>query len=377
MINLFQPNLGQEELAAVKSVFESNWIGKGKKVSQFEEKFAQSLNTKKEHFLSTTSCTEAIFLSSKIFGFNSEDEVIVPSVSFPSIGSAVKESGARLVLCDVDKRSLNVRACDIEKVITEKTKAVFITHYGGVPCEMEEILAVCKKNNIYIIEDAACAVQSFYKGQACGTFGDMAMWSFDAMKTLTTGDGAMIYIKDLEHRKVAQELLYLGLPSKEKSGLDSSDSKSMGWWEFGMNEYGRRAIMNDITASIGIEQLKKLSGFLKTRRDTHKFYEENLTNIGDLILPNFNEAEMQSSYYFYWIQTNSRDELAKYLLDNGIYSTFRYWPLHKVDLFSDGEVYPNSELVASNTLNIPIHHNLSYEDKEKIVNTIISFFDNK
>lgn len=377
MINLFQPNLGLEELEAVKSVFESNWIGKGKKVSQFEEKFAQSLNAKKEHFLSTTSCTEAIFLSSKIFEFNSEDEVIVPSVSFPSIGSAVKESGAHLVLCDVDKRSLNVRACDIEKVITEKTKAVFITHYGGIPCEMDEILAVCKKNNIYIIEDAACAVQSFYKGKACGTFGDMAMWSFDAMKTLTTGDGAMIYIKDLEHRKVAQELLYLGLPSKEKSGLDSSDSKSMGWWEFGMNEYGRRAIMNDITASIGIEQLKKLSGFLKTRRNTHKFYEENLTNIGDLILPNFNEAEMRSSYYFYWIQTNSRDELAKYLLDNGIYSTFRYWPLHKVDLFSDGEVYPNSELVASNTLNIPIHHNLCYEDKEKIVNTIISFFDNK
>lgn len=375
MINLFQPALGEEELEAIKKVFESNWIGKGKLVATFEEKFADNLKCDKSHFLSTTSCTEAIFLAAKIFNFQPNDEIIVPSISFPSIGSAIKESGAKLVLCDVDASSLNVRVEDIEKVVSAQTKAVFVTHYGGVSCDMDPILEFCKEHNIYVIEDAACAVQSFYKERACGTLGDMAMWSFDAMKTLTAGDGGMIYIKDPLNRVRAQELLYLGLPAKQKSGLDSSENKSNNWWEFEMNEYGRRAIMNDITAAIAIEQLKKLPDFLKIRKEISDFYDTSLDGVGDLVLPQWDKTTMDSSYYFYWIQTNRRDELAKHLIDNGVYTTFRYWPLHKVSLFSDGLEYENSEKVSSNTLNIPIHQGLSEKDRKKIVTTIKSFFE--
>ena len=376
MINLFQPSLGDEELALIKDVFTSNWLGKGNGVKDFESKFATSLSSNSESFLSTTSCTEAIFLSAKLFNFSKSDEIIVPTISFPSVGSAVIESGAKIVFCDVDKHSLNVRAEDIQKAISNKTKAVYITHYGGIPCEMDEIIELCSQNKILVIEDSACAVRSFYKGKACGTIGDMGMWSFDAMKTLSTADGGMMYIKNTDKRIEAEESLYLGLPVKSKSGLDSSSENAANWWEFEMNRAGRRAIMNNVTAAMGLSQLNKLRTFIDKRKNIFEKYTRVLEGIGDIKLPPTPKFEHKSSYYFFWIQTKHRDELAKFLLDKGIYTTFRYWPLNKIKLFSDYAIkeYPNSDYAASRTLNIPLHQSLSDEDVDLVINSIKEFY---
>ncbi len=376
MINLFQPNLGEEELALIKDVFASNWLGKGVGVKDFEHKFAENLSNNPEKFLSTTSCTEAIFLSAKLFNFTKGDEIIVPTISFPSVGSAIIESEAKIVFCDVDKHSLNVRAKDIQKVISNKTKAVYITHYGGVPCEMDEIMELCNQNKILVIEDSACAVQSFYKGQACGTIGDMGMWSFDAMKTLSTADGGMMFIRDVDKRIEAEENLYLGLPVKSKSGLDSSSENAANWWEFEMNRTGRRAIMNNVTAAMGLSQLNKLGTFINKRKNIFEKYTKELENIGDIKLPPTPEFEYISSYYFFWIQTKHRDKLAKFLLDKGIYTTFRYWPLDKIELFSEYAIedYSNSDYAASHTLNIPLHQSLSDEDVNLIINSIKEYY---
>ncbi|OIR23721.1 DegT/DnrJ/EryC1/StrS family aminotransferase [Bathymodiolus thermophilus thioautotrophic gill symbiont] len=375
MINLFQPNLGNDELALIKDVFDSNWLGKGKVVKDFEEEFANSLISNPNHFLSTTSCTEAIFLSTKLFNFTKGDEVIVPAISFPSIGSAIIESGAKIVFCDVDKHSLNVRARDIQKVLSNKTKAVYITHYGGIPCDMDKIVQLCDQHKILIIEDSACAVRSFYKGRACGTIGDMGMWSFDAMKTLSTADGGMMYIKNFNKRIEAEESLYLGLPVKSKSGLDSS-SDNANWWEFEMNRTGRRAIMNNVTAAMGLSQLNKLDDFINRRKNIHAKYMEALKSTGDIQLPPAPDFKYRSSYYFFWIQTKCRDELAKFLLGKGVYTTFRYWPLNKIELFSkyaDNEC-PNSDYAASYTLNIPLHQSLLDKDVDLIIDSIKVFY---
>jgi len=376
MINLFQPNLGDEELALIKDVFTSNWLGKGNSVKDFENKFATSLSSNSESFLSTTSCTEAIFLAAKLFNFSKGDEVIVPTISFPSIGSSIIESGAKIVFCDVDKRSLNARVEDIQKVISNKTKAIYITHYGGVPCEMDEIIELCNQHKIVVIEDSACAVRSFYKDQACGTIGDMGVWSFDAMKTLSTADGGMMYIKDTDKRIEAEESLYLGLPVKSKSGLDSSSDNASNWWEFEMNRTGRRAIMNNVTAAMGLSQLNKLDDFIDKRKKIFEKYVKELENTGDINLPPAPEFEYISSYYFFWIQTEHRDELAKFLLDKGVYTTFRYWPLNKIELFSEYviEEYPNSDYATSRTLNIPLHQSLSDEDVDLVINSIKEFY---
>jgi len=376
MINLFQPSLGKEELELIGDVFESDWLGKGNYVKNFEKEFAASLQTDERQFVSTTSCTEAIFLASDLLEFNSDDEVIVPTISFPSIGSSVILKNAKLVFCDVDKRSLNVRAVDIESKITPYTKAVFITHYGGFSCDMDPIIELCEKHSVKIIEDSACAVRSFYKGKACGTIGDIGMWSFDAMKTLCTADGGMVYVKDMELRNIAEELLYLGLPLKQKSGLDGSTAGASSWWEFEMTRPGRRAIMNNVTGAMGCAQLKKVDQFISRRKQIFMKYSNELGKLNWLEIPPVLDFENEASYYFFWVQTKYRNELARHLLDNDVYTTFRYWPLHKVDLFSASNLkgdYPNSDYISENTLNLPVHQNLSDNDVQKVIKLISEF----
>lgn len=378
MINIFEPSLGSDDLEAISKVFSSKWIGKGNQVELFEKNFSESLLSSSQNFISTTSCTEGIFLATKLFNFKKNDEIIVPSISFPSIASAILDANLKLIFCDVDKETLNPTCDTIKKHITPKTKAIFITHYGGFPIDMDPIIKLCEIHNIKIIEDSACAVKSFYKGKACGTLGDMGIWSFDAMKTLSTVDGGMIYLKDKKLVDKAKQLIYLGLPLKSKSGIDSSAIGNSKWWEFDILSYGRRAIMNDVTAAIGNVQLKKLDEYINIRLDVFNYYVDKLKNIDEINIINHDKYkfDFKSSYYFFWLQTKRRDELANYLKNNGVYSTFRYYPLHKIRLFNKNKIIklPNSDYINDHTLNIPIHHNLKTKDLNLISNLIKTFY---
>lgn len=369
MINIFQPSLGSEELKAIKEVFESNWLGKGKKTEQFETEFSKYLNVDRKHIRSINSCTEGLFQSMRLIGIKEGDEVILPTISFVGAGNAIASSGAKPVFCDVNLRTLNATAETINKKITTKTKAVMIIHYGGVPCEMDEILELAENRNLAVIEDNACSVASRYKGKMCGTIGDIGTWSFDAMKILVTGDGGMIYCKSSDMAVQSEREMYLGLVSQ--SGFSSKVDKK--WWEFEISCYGRRSIINDIIAAIGIIQLNKLSSFIKRRKHIHEYYTRELKGIEWLVIPRELPSYMESSYYFYWLQLGTeqhRDRLAIFLKENGIYTTFRYYPLHWVKHYKANDILPNAEDAARKSLCIPIHQSLSDNDVEKIVECI-------
>jgi len=373
MINIFEPTLGKSELAVVEAVFNSKWIGKGKYVKDFEREFALNLNSDPEHFVSTNSCTEAIFQSAELFNFNRDDEVLVPSINFIAIGNAIVARNAKLRFCDVDLHSLNVTAELIEKHITRQTKAIYLNHYGGVSCDMDPIIELCRKSNIIIIEDAACAPYSFYKGRACGTMGDMGMWSFDAMKILSTMDGGMIYLQSDTNVDIVEESLYFGLSRKQKSGIDSAVSGIANWWEIQINRPGRRSIMNNVSAAIGLSQLKKLRGFIQRRKEIYDYYKEELSKLDWITTPPVIPNDYKSSYYFFWIQLQQRDKLALFLKENDVYTTFRYWPLHMVKYFNSKQRLFNAERIAETTLNLPLHQNLTDKDVNKVVDLIKTF----
>lgn len=371
MINVYQPTLGKEELNALKDVFESNWLGKGKRVAEFEEKYANHLGVSKNLVLTTNCCSEGLFSSMHLLDIQPGDEVIVPTISFIGAGNAVCAHGAKLVLCDVDPRTLNARAEDIEKVITPKSKAILLLHYGGIPCEMDEIMALAKKHNLKVIEDAAAGVCSRYKGKAIGTIGDMGMWSFDAMKILVSADGAMLYFNTPELRKKADRWLYFGLETK--SGYENSVAQK--WWEFDISSFGHRAIMNDVTAAMALEQLKKLPMYMEKRKHVSDFYYENLKQFSWLELPPVLPDYVETSYYFYHVQiTNGkRDQFAKFLRENGIYTTYRYYPLHRVPGYGVKGNFPNADYAADHTLNLPIHQSISQQDLDYILEKITEF----
>ena len=374
-----QPDLGDAELLRIEEVFKSNWLGRGSVVTDFEAKFANNLNASQENFYAMSCCTEGLFLAAEIFGFSADDEIIVPTISFIAAGSAVVKSGASLVLCDVDPRTLNATAETIAAKYTSKTKAIILNHYGGYPCDLSPILEFAKAHDILVIEDSACAVQSFYKGQACGTFGDMGIWSFDAMKTLVTGDGGMIYLRSQEHLDHVKEECYLGLPSRGASGIDKVKEGADIWWEVQINRPGRRLIMNNISAAIGLSQLERLQGFIDRRKIITTMYNNAFRDLDWLQGPPEELEGTVSSHYFYWIQTAKRNKLAAYLKENGVYTSFRYWPLNWVNYFYPNKAieFEHSDYAANHTLNLPLHHGLSDSDVLSVIDLILKFYKGK
>ena len=369
MINVFQPSLGNEELEIIKSTFQSNWTGKGKINAQFETELADKFNSKKEHFVSVNSCTTGMFAVFKQI-LNEGDEVILPSISFVGAANAILENKGVLKFCDVDYRTLNPTIEDILKEYTDKTKAVIIIHYGGYPMrDIQKLIDFCKEKNIYLIEDNACSPFSKVNNVSCGTLTDFGVWSFDSMKILVTGDGGLIYSKDLDAGKQIEKQLFFGL--KTKSGL--SNTVNDRWWEFDIDCAGGNSIMNDISSAIGVAQLKKVDSFIAKRKEITNIYNEEFKNLDWLLTTPELEHGNESSYYFYWIQTAYRDQLAKYLRSNDIYSTFRYYPLHLVPYYNCNKGFPIATKVSNETLCIPLHQSLSESEIQKVIDSIKSF----
>ena len=370
MINIFQPSVGVEELESIKDIFKSNWIGLGSKTDELEKKLSLKLGVSSENVTLTNSCSEAIFQVFEYIVFDGE-EVILPSMSFLGAGNAILEVGAIPVFCEVDERTLNPSVEDIESKISSKTKAVFITHYGGLPCDIDGIVKLCDKYNLILIEDNAGSPFSKYKGKNVGIFGDFGVWSFDPLKVMTMSDGGLIYSKSKDDMEKLKEQRYLGL--KSSTGFSNKIDKK--WWEFEISTHGRRSIVNDLSSTLGLEQLKKVDKFIERRKEIACFYDESFRILDWLKTPPKFPAYVESSYYFYWIQVEkNRDELARYLKENEIYTTFRYYPLHLLDYYKEFKTdLPITEKVMMNTLLLPIHQSLSDDDITKVVKTIKKF----
>ncbi|MGC5330208.1 DegT/DnrJ/EryC1/StrS family aminotransferase [Micromonospora sp. DT62] len=368
MINVFQPTLGAEELDAVRAVFDSSWLGHGPRTREFEQEFAAHAGLVPERTIFINSATAGLFLAVELLALGPGDEVVLPSISFVGAANAIASAGARPVFCDVDPRTLNPSVADVERALTATTKAVILLHYGGVPGEVAEIAELCRRRGVALVEDAACAVASTVDGRPCGSFGDIAMWSFDAMKILVTGDGGMLHVRDAELARRAHRLAYHGL--EHASGF-SAAGKGVPhrWWELDVREFGRRVVGNDLTAAVGLVQLRRLPGFVARRREIAAEYDRLLADVEGVRLPPPLPAGQRSSHYFYWVQLDPeiRDQVAADLLDLGIYTTFRYAPLHKVSAYGAGRHLPGADEAARTTLLLPLHQGLDDADVRTVV----------
>ncbi|MCF2436250.1 DegT/DnrJ/EryC1/StrS family aminotransferase [Streptomyces thinghirensis] len=362
MINLFQPQVGKEELDAVAEVFDSHWLGHGPRTKAFEADFAEHIGVDAEQVVFINSGTAGLFLALEALDLAEGDEVVLPSLSFVAAANAIGSTGARPVFCDVDARTLNPTAEDVERSLTPRTKAVIVLHYGGYPGDIVRIARLCRERGVALVEDAACSVASRVGGRAVGSFGDLAMWSFDAMKVMVTGDGGMLYVRDRELAARARRLAYHGLA--QPSGFGHA-KVSHRWWELDVPEIGRRVIGNDLTAAIGSVQLRRLPELVARRREIVELYDRELAGLDGVRTPPPLPEGHESSYYFYWVQMSPeiRDEVASELYAAGIYTTFRYAPLHKVPAYrAQDEVLPASDKASGETLCLPLHPGLADDD---------------
>lgn len=367
LINVMQPCLGEQELAAVREVFESNWIGRGPRTAEFETRFAEHIGVGRDHVTSVNSCTEATFIAMELFGVGPGDEVVLPSVSFVGVANAIAARGARPVFCDVDAATLNPRLSDIEAVLTPRTKAVVVLHYGGYPGEIVAIAELCRERDIKLVEDAAIAIDSRVDGQACGTFGDVGVWSFDHGKIVVTVDGGMLYVRDPELAARAPKVAYLGM--EQRSGYDQAMRAQTRWWDFDVTSFSRRSTTNDVLTAIGNVQLSRLPEFIARRKEVAARYDAGFADLAGLRCPPPLPPGHETSYYLYWVQLDPavRDSVARDLYACGVYTTFRYPLLHRIPAYGSTAVLPGADAAAASTLLLPMHQALSDDDVSRVV----------
>ena len=365
MISVFGSNVSSQEISAVSDCMESQWMGFGQKVVEFEEKFKNHVDLK--NFAMVDSGSNALYMAISLLNLPKRSEIILPSFTWVSCAQAVLLAGHKPVFCDVDIKSMNVRREDIEPHITSKTAAIMVVHYAGKPVDIDSIIEL----GFPIVEDAAHAVDSYYKGKICGSLGDVGIYSFDAVKNLTVGEGGGITAQDAQLIERAEVMRYCGIG---KSGFDAAKAdKSKLWWEYNIKEPFIKMLPTNIAASIGIVQLDRLNELQLTRKKIWTRYQQAFDNEEWIINPQEPSENETHSYFTYAIRTHKRNKLAKYLLEREIYTTLRYHPLHLNSLYNYSMKLPNSEQLNSDCLNIPLHPNLTEKQVSFIIESIIEF----
>ena len=365
MISVFGSNFGEEEVLAISETVRSQWIGMGQKVKDFEANFANHLAT--EDFLLVDSGSNALFMAIKLLDLPPQSEIIVPSFTWVACAQAIVMAGHQPVFCDVDMASQNVTAETVVPHISPKTKAIMVVHYAGKPVDMEPILAL----GFPVIEDAAHAVASTYKGKACGTLGTVGIYSFDSIKNLAMGEGGGLVCQDKEKLKMARQMRYCGIG---KSGFQQASAlPNTRWWEYDIKEAFIKMLPTDLAASLGLVQLAKLQKNQTIRKKIWDIYQEELKEISWITRPIEAEEEEKHSYFTYFVQVPQRDKLALYLLQNNIYTTLRYHPLHLNSIYQSEVKLPVSEHLNEVGLNIPLHPRLQDAELDYIIDKLKKF----
>lgn len=366
MISAARPVIGKEELEEVKKVFETGWLGMGDRVFQFENELKTKFGRK--HAICVNNGTAAIHIALDSSGIKAGDEVIVPSLTFIATIQPVLMCGARPVFCDIELDDLNISVKRVKSLITKKTKAVIPVHYGGSPCDMDKLLAMGRKNNIRIIEDAAHAFGSFYKDRLIGSFGDIACFSFDPIKNLTCGEGGAVLLDDERAADIIIKKRILGIDKDTWNRYKHKRS-----WFYEVQDVGYRYHMSNINAAIGLAQLKRVSAAAARRQRIAEFYDMGLSGLKKIRLLKHDYGKIVP--FNYTILAEDRDGLMAYLDKHGIGTLINYIPNHIQPLFKKHKVsLPNTESAYKAMVSIPMHAGLTDEDIQIVVDTIKKFY---
>ncbi|MBW4891790.1 DegT/DnrJ/EryC1/StrS family aminotransferase [Mucilaginibacter sp. HMF5004] len=368
MIKVFGSKVGKEELEQVQDSIDNQWLGAGPKVKEFEYLFGLKINS--PNYIMIDNASNGMFMAIQLLNLPVGSEIIIPTFTWISCAHAIRMCGCIPVFCDVDLQTQNVTAALIAPCITTKTKAIMVVHYAGLPVDMDPIMQF----GLPVIEDAAHAADSLYKGKHCGTIGDMGVYSYDSMKNIAIGEGGGFTCVDKQVLQRASVMRGCGLatPAYAQAGVQNTR-----WWEQEAEEVSIKMKVSDIAAGFGLAQLNKLVLLQAKRKQIWDTYQKELATVGDIILPTDapKDGGYKHSYFTFLIKTNSRDELSRYLYEHDIYTTLRFYPLHLMKIYRTGKKLENAELLKETALNIPLHPDMDDDDVTKVIAIIKSFYN--
>lgn len=371
-IQLFKLNYDEKESKAVSDVLKSGWITMGQNIIDFETKFGSLLgkNTKCSAVSSGTAAMHLAFLALDI---KTNDEIIMPALTFVSNANCVRLMNAKPVLADCGSNdNWNVTAESIDKVITKKTKAVVVVHFAGYPCDMKPIVDLCKKKNIYLIEDCAHAPGASIEGKMCGSWGDIGCFSFFTNKNLSVGEGGMTSTKDMTLAKRLASLRSHGMTSLT---LDRHKGRST---TYDVSDAGINYRMDEMRAAIGLVQLSKLSKANLARKKLTVRYRKNFSNT-PIKVPYENQCNKDSFSAFHILpillpNSLDRGKVINHLKQKGIQSSIHYpafWDFSAYKNYFNKKKTPVALEIIPNELTLPLYPTMTISEVDKVTSTIL------
>jgi perosamine synthetase len=367
-IPIHRPAIGEAEIDAVRRVLESRWLGMGSRTAEFERRLCELLGVR--HVVAVSSGSAALHLALAVLRLEPGDEVIVPSMTFVSCPQAVVAAGGRPVFCEVDPETVTLDLGDVARRITPRTRAVMPVHYGGFPCAMDELLALAHEHDLAVVEDAAHAFGSEYRGRMVGSIGDLACFSFDPVKNITCGEGGAVTTDDDALAVRLRLMRNLGV------GRDSWSRREHGRpWFYEASDFGLRYHLTDLNAAIGLVQLDRFDQLQARKRELFRRYRQGLEGVEGVELI---AGEIDTAFPFLCalrVQDGRRDELSDWLEARGIQAWVHFVPSHLQPAFAGtSEPLPVTEALYEELLTLPMYAELTDPDVDRIVDDVRAFF---
>ncbi len=369
-----KPFISEDEINEMVDTLRSGWLSMGPKTIKFEEEFNKYIGAKKS--VAVSSWTAAGHLTLEAFGIKKGDEVIVPTMTFPATAEIVCYFGAKPVIVDVDKDTLNISLEEIEKSITPKTKAIIPVHYGGQPCDLDEINQIAKAHNLKVLEDAAHSLPATYKGKKIGTISDVTCFSFYATKTLSTGEGGMICTNDQE---IAERCAIMRLHGINRDAWKRYSEA--GSWYYEVVAPGYKYNFTDLQASLGLPQLKKVDAMWEWRKKIAARYTEALKDL-DLITLHTIKSDRESSWHLFPVKLNlemitkNRAQIIEELKNKNVGVGVHFMPVHQHLYYSetfklDDKNYPIASATFPRLMSLPIYPGMTDASIEKVISVLV------
>jgi len=354
-IVLFHPEVSTDAIYEVSETLKSRWIGQGPKVELFEKEFSHVFCSGRPS-LAVGSGTDALHLSYILSGLKPGDSVISTVFTCTATNIPFLYMGVKIKFADIDPHTMNISVEHVRELMDESVKAIVCVHYGGLPCDMDELLEIGRKWNIPIIEDAAHAVGAKYKGKSIGSISDFTIFSFQAIKHITTGDGGMLILSNKDLLEKGGRIRWFGIDRSAKQG---------GMWENDIFEVGYKYQMTDIAASIGLASLRQFSSTLRHRQKLFKTYCANLQNVNGLEVIGDGFDDREHAAWLFTVNVDNRKDLQKLLRENFIESNQVHFRNDRYSIFSDfieNCKFPNMDSLEDNYLVLPLHTKVSIGD---------------
>jgi perosamine synthetase len=372
------PTIGEKEIAAVVEVLKSGWLTTGKKVQEFEERFADFVGC--SHAVAVNSGTAALHLALAALGIRAGDEVILPTMTFAATAEVVLYLGARPVLVECEPETLNMAPETLAAALTPKTKAIIPVHFGGQPCDMDSILRFAREHDLRVVEDAAHALPAYYRSRPIGGIGDITCFSFYATKTITTGEGGMATTAD---RSWADKMRMLSLHGITHDAWNRYSAE--GSWYYEILCPGYKYNLTDIAASLGIEQLAKCNEFFEARRQIARAYDEGFADLPEIKTP-VCRPDVQHAWHLYVIQLQlerlaiNRRDFIEALRQKNIGTSVHFIPLHLHPYYRNTfgyrpEDFVNASTVFERIISLPIYPQMTESDVNDVVEAVRSIVE--